>query len=207
MTDALVVSNLLLWGAVLGLCGVVFALVRQIGILHERVAPAGALMVQGGPLLGERAPVVELRDGSGTPLRLGAPDPDGRSTLVCFLSSTCPVCATLLPVLGSVRDAERRWLRVVAVADGDPGANEALARRLSQRVDAFALSDAAGLAYRVPKLPYAVLVDESGVVRAAGLVNTREHLESLFEAKERGVASLQAFAVREGWRDAAGAGE
>jgi hypothetical protein len=30
-------------------------------------------------------------------------------------------------------------------------------------------------------------------VRAKGLVNTREHLESLFEAKERGVASLQEF--------------
>ncbi|MGD9801621.1 MAG: methylamine dehydrogenase accessory protein MauD, partial [Parvularculaceae bacterium] len=28
------------------------------------------------------------------------------------------------------------------------------------------------------------------------LVNSREHLESLFEAKERGVASLQEFAAR-----------
>jgi len=35
--------------------------------------------------------------------------------------------------------------------------------------------------------------DEEGKVRAKGLVNTREHLESLFEAKERGVASLQEF--------------
>jgi methylamine dehydrogenase accessory protein MauD len=43
----------------------------------------------------------------------------------------------------------------------------------------------------VGKLPYAVLVDADGVVRAKGLVNTREHLESLFEAKERGVGSLQ----------------
>jgi hypothetical protein len=38
-----------------------------------------------------------------------------------------------------------------------------------------------------------VLLDGAGVVRAKGLVNTREHLESLFEAKERGVASLQDF--------------
>jgi hypothetical protein len=30
-------------------------------------------------------------------------------------------------------------------------------------------------------------------VRAKGLVNTREHLESLFEAKERGVVSIQEF--------------
>jgi methylamine dehydrogenase accessory protein MauD len=195
VTDALVVSNVVLWGVVLVLCGVVLALVRQIGILHERVAPAGALMVQGGPEIGARAPIVELTAWSGESLRVGAPGPDGRSTLVCFLSPTCPVCATLLPVLGAVREAERRWLRVVAVGDGERAEYETLAARLSDRVDAFALSAPLGLAYRVPKLPYAVLVDEAGVVRAAGLVNTREHLESLFEAKERGVASLQAFAT------------
>ena len=45
----------------------------------------------------------------------------------------------------------------------------------------------------VAKLPYAVLLDEQGKVASLGLVNTREHLESLFEAKERGVASLQDY--------------
>jgi methylamine dehydrogenase accessory protein MauD len=49
----------------------------------------------------------------------------------------------------------------------------------------------------VAKLPYAVLIDEAGIVRAKGLVNTREHLESLFEAKERGVGSIQEFVERE----------
>jgi len=38
-------------------------------------------------------------------------------------------------------------------------------------------------------------------VRARGLVNTREHLESLLEARARGVASVQELAAR----DAAGA--
>jgi hypothetical protein len=38
-----------------------------------------------------------------------------------------------------------------------------------------------------------VLLDAAGTVRSRGLVNTREHLESLFEAKERGVASIQDF--------------
>jgi len=33
------------------------------------------------------------------------------------------------------------------------------------------------MTYRVSKLPYAVLIDEEGVLRAKGLVNTREHLE------------------------------
>jgi hypothetical protein len=36
-------------------------------------------------------------------------------------------------------------------------------------------------------------VDDHGILRARGLVNSREHLESLFEAKRRGVGSLQEF--------------
>jgi hypothetical protein len=42
-----------------------------------------------------------------------------------------------------------------------------------------------------------VLYDAEGVLRARGLVNSREHLESLFEAEQRGVASIQEFLARE----------
>ncbi len=38
-----------------------------------------------------------------------------------------------------------------------------------------------------------MLVDELGVVRAKGLVNSREHLESLVVARETGYASVQEF--------------
>ena len=54
-----------------------------------------------------------------------------------------------------------------------------------------------GLAFVVEKLPFAALIDKAGVIRAKGLVNSREHLESLFEAHERGVASLQEFLASE----------
>ena len=57
----------------------------------------------------------------------------------------------------------------------------------------FVLSEDLGRAFGVSKLPYAVLIDEAGRVASLGLVNSREHLESLFEAKERGVASLQDY--------------
>jgi methylamine dehydrogenase accessory protein MauD len=55
------------------------------------------------------------------------------------------------------------------------------------------LSEQLGRSFGVAKLPYAVLIDESGKLSATGLVNTREHLESLFIAKERGVASIQQY--------------
>jgi methylamine dehydrogenase accessory protein MauD len=50
-----------------------------------------------------------------------------------------------------------------------------------------------GMAFQVDRLPFAAIIDEQGVLRARGLINSREHLESLFEAKRRGVASLQDF--------------
>jgi hypothetical protein len=43
-------------------------------------------------------------------------------------------------------------------------------------------------------------------VRARGLVNTREHLESLLEAREQGVASIQEFLARREPRQADGGG-
>ncbi|UCE85050.1 MAG: methylamine dehydrogenase accessory protein MauD [Deltaproteobacteria bacterium] len=196
MIEALLVSNLVLWLLVLGLAGVVLALVRQIGVLHERVSPAGALMVRGGPALGEAAPVLELDDWSGRKQTIGGAAPDGRSTLLFFVSPSCPVCKTLLPVLDSIRAAERRWLRVVLASDGARAEHEAFVRAHGLERGPYVLSSELGLRYRVGKLPYAVLIDEAGVVRASGLVNTREHVESLFEAKERGAPSVQEYLAK-----------
>jgi len=194
VSDALLVSNALLWIAIVVLAGVVVALVRQIGVLHERLRPVGALAIAAGPRVGEPAPIVEVNDLSGTLKSVGAPASDGRDTLLFFLSPTCPVCKTLLPVLGSLaRDGS---LRVLLASDGARDEHEAFVAR--ERIALpYLLSTPLGLAWRVGKLPWAALIDASGVVRAQGLVNTREHLESLLEAKAHGVASIQEFVRRE----------
>jgi methylamine dehydrogenase accessory protein MauD len=57
----------------------------------------------------------------------------------------------------------------------------------------YVLSEHLGRSYGVSKLPYAVLIDEAGKLSATGLVNTREHLESLFVAKESGVSNIQQY--------------
>ncbi len=196
MTEALAASNVLLWVVVVVLAGVVFALTRQIGVLHERVAPAGALMLGQGPKVGEAAPVIPAEDLAGRGLTLGGQDPDGLGTLLFFLSPTCPVCKSLLPILESIAHAERRWLRVVLASDGPPPEHEAFVRDYGLERFPYVLSTELGLAHRVGKLPYAVLIDETGVIRSKGLVNTREHVESLFEARELGVASVQEFVGR-----------
>jgi methylamine dehydrogenase accessory protein MauD len=190
VTEALLVSNAVLWIAVVALAAVVVALVRQIGVLHERLRPAGALAIQSGPRVGEPAPVVEAVDLAGTAHAIGAP---GRDTLLFFLSPSCPVCKALLPVLASLA---RDGLRVVLASDGARDEHVAFVAR--ERIELpYVLSTPLGLAHRVGKLPWAVLLDASGIVRAQGLVNTREHLESLLEAKAQGVASIQEWLARE----------
>jgi len=191
--SALAVSNVVLWVLVLVLAAVLLAVVRQLGVLHERIAPAGALMLNRGLKVGEPAPVVSVSDLQGARHELGAARADGRSTLLLFVSPTCPVCKTLLPAVLSSRKDERGWLDVILASDGELAEQREFVRRQRLELVPYVVSAALGLAYQVGRLPFAALLDEQGIVRARGLVNSREHLESLFEAKRLGVASLQEY--------------
>jgi methylamine dehydrogenase accessory protein MauD len=196
MTTALVVSNVVLWVLVVVLAGIVAVLVRQVGVLYERVAPAGALMVARGPAVGDVAPAIAAEALIGEPRTIGGARADGRSTLLFFLSPTCPVCKALLPALRSIVRGESRWLDVLLASDGPRSEHESFVAAEGLEDLPYLLSAPLGMTYQVGKLPYAVLIDGVGIVRAKGLVNTREHLESLFEAMERGVASIQDFVHR-----------
>ena len=195
MTEALLVSNVILWCLVIVLALVVLALARQVGLLHERVAPAGALMPTTGPKVGERTQPVSLRDLSGKEITVGGAAADARATLVLWLSPTCPVCRTLVPTAVSMAQAER--LRLVFASDGDKlEQHRAYVDDLGIAAHPYVVSQAFGMSYAVSKLPFAVLIGGDGVLKSKGLVNTREHLESLVEAMRSGIATLQDFAAQ-----------
>jgi len=182
--------------AILCLALVCFALARQVGVLHQRLGPVGALMLSNQVKVGEQSPEFHLATLDGEAVSIGAPDPSGKSTLITFLTPDCPVCAQLLPALRSIARAESSWLRLVFASDGVP-AKHAEFRREKQLEDfAYVLSAELGMTYEIGKLPYAVLLDENGVIAAQGLANTREQVESLFEAKRLGVSSIQEFLER-----------
>ncbi len=190
---ALALSNVILWLVVLALLIVVLALTRQVGVLHERIAPVGALMINRGLNVGEKAPAVDVVDLNGQALRLGEERADGLSTLLLFLSPTCPVCESLLPVLKSSRRSEQSWLRIVLASDGEPAVHREFVRSHGLSDFPYVVSAPLGMTYQVSRLPFAALLDAAGRLRARGLVNSREHLESLFEAQRLGVASLQEY--------------
>ena len=89
--------------------------------------------------------------------------------------------------------AEVPRVRVVLASDGDLEEHLTFARTEVPSGIPYVLSTELGMAYGVGKLPYAVLISRQGLVAAQGLVNTREHLESLFEAQRHGVASIQEY--------------
>jgi methylamine dehydrogenase accessory protein MauD len=189
--DWLVISNIVLWVGFLLMVVVNLALARQIGVLYERVAPAGALMMNQQLEVGSPAPEMALPDLGGDIIEVGKVQ--NRSQLVFFLSPDCPVCNELTPVLKSASRAESDWLDVILASDGAEQDHAAYVRRKELDGFPYVVSELLGKTYGVSKLPYAVLVDESGHIASMGIINSREHLESLFEAKERKVASIQDY--------------
>lgn len=191
MTETLVVSQLLLWILVLVLGGLVLVLARQVGILHERIAPVGALALSNGPSVGEPAPRVAAQSLSGSLSRIGEALEDGRSQMLFFLSPRCPVCKTLLPTVERLARSQR--VKLVYASDGAEEDHPRFVREHGLDAADYFVSTELGLRYQIAKLPYAVLIDADGIIRAQGIVNTREHVESLFEAQALGVGTIQEY--------------
>ena len=187
--DLITASIVILWIAVIALIIVVLALARQVGVLYERVAPAGALMVNQQLKPGDDAPQIDVRGIDDTPLTVGL-----ANQLLFFLAPDCPICKTLLPVLKTLKRSEKE-VSIFLVSDGDDG-HEAFIEEYDLTDFSYIVSELVGRSFGVSKLPYGVLTDEQGVISSLGIVNSREHLESLFEARKMGVASIQEYLER-----------
>jgi methylamine dehydrogenase accessory protein MauD len=193
----IIASQIALWIGLLVLGLVCLALARQIGVLHQRIAPAGALSLPQPLPLGSATPEMTVTALDGTPLKIGGVR-EGRSQLLLFLSPDCRVCAALLPAVRSAQGAERHWLDIILASDGESARHAEFVLEKDLRKFPYVVSEALGRTYGVAKLPYAVLIDGSGKLASTGLVNTREHLESLFVAQETGIASIQQFLGQRG---------
>ena len=179
-------SMIVLWIVVITLVVVILALARQVGVLYERVAPAGALMVNQQLKPGDRAPQMEVLTIDNSKISVGLPN-----QLLFFLAPDCPICKTLLPILKTLQKSEKD-IDFVLVSDGDDDHEKFVSE---QGLDDFpyTITETVGRSFGVGKLPYGVLTDENGVISSLGIVNSREHLESLFEARKLGVASIQEY--------------
>ena len=117
MNGPWLVAFLALWLVVAVLAVAVVALLRQIGVLHQRLAPMGVHFAAEGPVLDAPAPAIGI-DWSVSAL-----------TILLFTSPTCVLCRELKPSLDAFR-RQYRELRVQTVdLDADAGVFDVMAVR------------------------------------------------------------------------------
>jgi methylamine dehydrogenase accessory protein MauD len=194
MLTVLIVSQILSWIVILGLGIALLALARQVGVLHVRVAPAGALLTGKGPVVGEAAPVLDVTTIDGAPLAIGKTLAKGRMQLLLFVSPHCPLCKELIPIAKNF--VRREKLDIVFVGDDALEEQRAMIARLDMTGLPFVNGPIVGRTFHVDRLPHAVLIGSTGTVLSKGLVNSREHLESLVTAHEMGVVSVQDYLAK-----------
>jgi methylamine dehydrogenase accessory protein MauD len=160
-------------------------------MLHVRVAPAGALTTGRGPDIGEAITPLPVTTLDGNLLTIGGGLAAGRRQLILFVSAQCPLCKKLIPIARSFAKSER--IDLIFAGDDAPEVQQALIEKMDIAAFPFINEAVAGRAFEVEKLPHAVLLDENGVLLSKGLVNSREHLESMVIAQEMGVRSVQDY--------------
>ena len=84
-------------------------------------------------------------------------------------------------------------MEVVLASDGESQDHRGFVESHQLQEFPYVVSQELGMSYGVSKLPYAVLIDENSKIASMGIINSREHLESLFEAKELQVTSIQDY--------------
>jgi methylamine dehydrogenase accessory protein MauD len=191
MLTALIVSQLISWLIIAGLGVALVAIARQVGVLHMRVAPAGALASGKGPAVGDAAPRLDLTTIDGRRIDIGGPLSGSSMRLLMFVSADCPLCKNLIPAAKSFAKAER--VELVFAGDDQLSAQQRMIAQQGLEDYAFVNGPETGLAFHVDKLPHAVLMDAAGTILSRGLVNSREHLESLIVAHEMGLRSVQEY--------------
>ena len=175
---------------VLALSIIVAALARQIGILHERSAPLGALVTR------NTADITKLPGGVWDTLdgkSISLPFTENRDTLLMFVSTTCPVCKKLLPIIDDMKRSEAADVDFVFASDGDIGEHLKFYRQYKLESYPYVLSSTLGKMLAVDHLPYMVIARPNGQIAARGLVNSREQIESLITAAQIGFPTIQAY--------------
>jgi methylamine dehydrogenase accessory protein MauD len=181
------VSYLVLWLLVLVMGVLVFLLYRQLGIMYLGSAEG---VSRDGLDKGAKAPDFRLSDQYGNTHALS--QYRGKPVVLLFGSPHCNPCRTLLPQLHDWAKAHPEtavlWLNATSEEESlkfvsDTGATLPVLPHAPETN----LMDR----YRVRVTPFMFLLDEGGVVRTKGLVNTRAGLDLYYKELRGGPAVIE----------------
>ena len=185
-------SYLTLWVLVILEGCLILALARMLGQLNRRLPPSGARVIDPGPDLGELVEGWEGVDLLGK--RVAFSFPRDRGIFLLYISPHCSVCAGLLP---SARrffkeinvEADAVWVMVLGSRD----TQIAYAKQEALMHDPVLAEEQLPASWRLEGAPFGVWIDRQGKVQAKGMVDRREHLESLRDAARVGQPSVEAY--------------
>lgn len=179
----LIASNIGLFAAVLVLGTVVLSLARQIGVLHERTAPAGAAVQrarQTGPIDPNTLAVTDL---GGTTLPLGQVA-EGRGLAILFIGPDCPICKALLPGFEpALKDLD--LLPCYAGASGSKDMQKRYAAEHALDPRRYFIGTELAVAFEVMQTPTLVVVDGGGRVAMRETLRGPGHLARALQRAAR----------------------
>ncbi|WP_179287793.1 redoxin family protein [Acetobacter syzygii] len=166
--------------ALLVLAVMLVALARQIGVLHERLAPLGDQEVKPGLDVGQVVPRLILHTLEGQPFTVGDVLRVGRKQLLLFVAAECPVCKRVSPIVRQI--AAERGLDLVFVGDGPEPELKAM-QQSRPEMQGLPLITGVELALvlQINRMPSVVVLDERGTILAKDLVNTRRQIEGVLD--------------------------
>jgi methylamine dehydrogenase accessory protein MauD len=173
----LILSQVLLWMLVFTLGFLLMGTLRILTLMRWRLDQLEAItpsrVGRSGLKAGKKAPEFTLPRTTGGELALS--QLAGRKVLLVFAQPACAPCRAIVPELNRVQDNGEVQVLVVSNGDGEATkkwAEEAQARFPVVTQERLSLSRR----YEVYATPFAFLIDEKGVIRSAGIVNSKQYI-------------------------------
>jgi methylamine dehydrogenase accessory protein MauD len=198
MMDAFwLISFAVLWAVVLLLGFLLLGTLRALGVLTWRLDQLQAItpsrVGRGGLKPGKKAPDFTLPAVAGGEASLH--DFAGRKVFLVFVQGGCSPCHRVVPELN--KQQRKGEVAVLAVFNGQA---EGAAKWAAETKAAFPVlaqqQFAVSKRYEVFATPFAFLIDEQGVVRSTGIVNSAQHVGYVLSG--RGAAEKDEPAAAEG---------
>lgn len=196
MSDMWLISYGVLWALVASLFLAVVVLARQIGVILRRVGTPSARMVNYGPKVGDVVPELNAMSLTGQEVSLGGGR--GKKSLLVFVATACSTCDALAPSVKRIWKSEKKNVDTIIISlNNDELKNLSFVEKHGLQDIPFVASRELAVRYQVFSPPYGLVIDESNVLRAKGIVNNIDHLESLLNAAEMGVPSIESYMKRD----------
>ena len=172
----LVASHIGLFAVVAALGFVVLSLARQIGVLHERTAPAGATLRNLRASQPSDPNGTAVTDLSGRTRPLGE-FARGRALAVLFIGPDCPICKAIVPRFEPA--LENLGLLTCYAGGNEPkAAQERYAEQYGLEPARYFIGADLAMALQVLQTPTLVVIDSQGRVVLRDVLRGPGHLQS-----------------------------